>query len=99
MGTFVIKTQTLNAQYEYKDSNIIVQGNFVKDASSGDLQSISGSCYRNQEGNQGEYIGNFNGFIRNGELRYDLSEMTRQDSNYVWDAIDAIEAEIIPVDK
>ena len=99
MGNFVITAQTTNAQYEYKDSNIIVQGNFVKDASSGDLQSVSGSCYRNNGDTQGEYIGNFNGFIRNGELRYDLSEMTRQDSNYVWDAIDAIESEIIPVDE
>ena len=99
MSTFVINSQTLNAQYEYKDSSIIVQGNFVKDAANGTLQSIYGSCYRpNQEGGQGEFIGNFNGYPRNGEIRYDLSEMTRSDSNLVWNAIDAIEAEILPQD-
>ena len=95
MGNFVIKSQTTNAQYEYSDNAIIVQGNYVKDASNGTLQSISGSCYRNQEGATGEFFGSFNGYPRNGEIRYDLSEMTRQDSNLVWDAIDEIEAGII----
>lgn len=96
MGTFVIKTQTLNAQYEYKDSNIIVQGNFVKDASSGDLQSISGSCYRiNAQGEQGEYVGNFNGYMRDGEIKYSVSEMSRKDSNLVWTAIGEIEPYVL----
>ena len=98
METFVIKSQTTNAQYEYKDENIIVQGSFVKDAANGNLQSISGSCYRKDGDEQGDYIGNFNGYPRNGAIKYDLSEMTRQDSNLVWNAIDVIEAEIIPQD-
>lgn len=95
MITFEIKSQTNNATYEYKDDNIIVQGNFVKDGSNDDLQSVSGSCYnKTQQGTQGDYIGNFNGYMRDGELRYTMSEMSRRDSNKVWDAIDAIEAEI-----
>ena len=96
MATFEIKSQTNNATYEYKDENLVVQGNYAKDGTSGDLVSVSGSCYRvNQQGQQGEYVGNFNGYMRDGEIRYTMSEMSRKDSNDVWDAIDEIEAHII----
>lgn len=92
-GTFVIKTQTNNATYEYKAQNIIVQGAYVTEAASGNLQSINGSCYRvGQDGNVGAFFGNFNGFARDGEtIKYSMSEMSRQDANLVWDAIDEIE--------
>ena len=96
MGTFNIKSSTLNSNYEYKNDAIVVTGNFAKDATSDQLQNISGSCYRiNSEGEQGDYIGNFNGYMRDGRLRYSLSEMTREDSMAVWDAIAEIEQYII----
>ena len=93
---FNIINSTLNTNYNYKDV-IYVEGNCVKDAVSNSLQSINGSCYRkNQDGTQGEYIGNFNGYpTADGEITYDLSQMKRSDSNLVWDAIDAIEAELL----
>ena len=95
MGNFVIKQQTHNATYEYTDENLIVQGNFVKDTTTNDLVTVSGSCYaKTQQGQQGAYIGNFNGYKRDGEIRYTMSEMSRRDSNKVWDAIDEIEANI-----
>ena len=96
---FNITSSTLNTSYDYKDV-IIVQGNYVKDAVSGNLQSINGSCYRkNQDGSQGNFIGSFNGYPQaDGEITYDLSQMKRSDSNLVWDAIDDIEAQVIPVD-
>ena len=96
MGTFNIKSSTLNSQYDYKDANLVVNGSFAKDATSDQLQNISGSCYRiNSAGEQGDYIGNFNGYMRDGGLRYSLSEMTREDSLAVWDAITEIEQYII----
>ena len=97
---FNITSSTLNTSYDYKDV-IIVQGSYIKDAVSDKLQSINGSCYRkNQDGTQGEYIGNFNGYpTADGELTYDLSQMKRSDSNLVWDAIDDIEGQIFPVDS
>lgn len=96
-GTFEIKSQTNNANYEYKDENLIVQGQFVKDGTTGDLQTINGTCYRiNAQGSTGEMIGTFNGYMRDGEVRYNMSEMSRRDSNKVWDAIDEIEAAVIP---
>lgn len=97
---FNITSSTLNTSYDYKDV-IIVQGSYIKDAVSDKLQSINGSCYRkNQDGTQGEYIGNFNGYpTADGELTYDLSQMKRSDSNLVWDAIDDIESQVLPVDE
>lgn len=95
MGNFAIKSQTNNATYEYTDENLIVQGNFVKDSATNNLVSINGSCYvKTEQGQQGAYIGNFNGYMRDGEIRYTMSEMSRRDSNKVWDAIDEIEAAI-----
>ena len=96
MGTFNVIGSTLNSQYEYKDANLVVNGSFVKDAKTNDVQNISGSCYRiTPDGGQGDYVGNFNGYMRDGEILYSLSEMSRKDSNKVWDAIDEIEVNIL----
>ena len=95
---FNIKSSTLNTEYEYKDTSIIVQGSFVKDAVSGNLQSISGSCYRNNAGQLGDYFGNFNGYPQGDDIAYDLSQMKRSDSTLVWNAIDDIESQVLPVD-
>lgn len=93
---FIITSSTLNTSYNYKDV-IIVQGNFVKDATTGDLTSINGSCYRKTAaGEMGDFFGSFNGYPQSdGEIYYDLSQMKRSDSNLVWNAIDDIEAQIL----
>ena len=96
MGTFNVISSTLNSQYEYKDDNLVVNGNFAKDATTDTLQNVSGSCYRiNAQGEQGEYVGNFNGNMRNGEIKYSVSEMSRKDSNLVWTAIGEIEPYVL----
>ena len=96
MGTFNIISSTLNSNYEYKDTSLVVNGSYTKDAQTDTLQNVSGSCYRvNGDGEQGDYVGNFNGYMRDGEVRYSLSEMSRRDSNKTWDAIDEIELNII----
>ena len=98
MSEFVIKSSTLNSQYEFKDANIIVNGNFQKNAQDGKLTSISGECYRNVDGNMGESFGYFNGYPNGDEMMYDLSQMKRADNNIVWDAIEAIELEVLPTE-
>lgn len=96
MGTFNVISSVLNSQYEYKDTKLFVSGNFTKDAVNNEVQNIGGSCYRiTPDGGQGDYVGNFNGVMRDGEILYSLSEMSRKDSNKVWDAIDEIEANIL----
>ena len=99
MKEFQITSETNNSQYNYKNDSIIVQGSAVKDGTTGAIQSINGSCYRNNNGEMGDYFGNFNGYPQaDGTMDYDLSQMKRADSNLVWDAIEDIEAEFIPVD-
>ena len=78
--------------------NIIVNGNFQKNAQDGKLTSISGECYRNVDGNMGDSFGYFNGYPNGNEMMYDLSQMKRADSELVWDAIEAIEEEVLPTE-
>lgn len=94
MKKFEITSSSLNNQYAFEDDNVKVQGGYALNAQDNTLQSVNGSVYRNNEGQQGEFIGNFNGYVRDGVIRYSLSEMSRRDANMAWDAIDAIEAEI-----
>ncbi len=97
MGTFNITRSTLNSGYTYTDEDIMVNGSFEKDAQTNTLRSISGSCYhKTQDGQQGEVIGSFNGYPRDGKVKYSLSEMTHSDNNLVWDAIDGIEPHVLP---
>ena len=96
MESFEITSSTLNSNYEFKNDYVVVNGNFAKDAKTNNLTNFSGSAYRKDaQGEQGEYIGNFNGYMRNGEIKYSLSEMSHADSNLVWDAIDAIEVHVV----
>lgn len=96
MKQFEITSSSLNSQYTFKDDNVIVNGNFNKDAQQDTLQNVSGMAYRkNAQGEMGDYLGNFNGVMRDGTVKYSISEMTRRDANLVWDAIDEIEANII----
>lgn len=96
MGTFEVTSSTLNNQYSFKDENLVVNGAYVKDAQNNTLQSISGACYLiTESGEPGDYVGNFNGYMRDDEIRYSLSEMSRKDSNKVWDAIDEIEQNVL----
>ena len=95
MGTFTVTSSNLNNGYNYKDNAVIVTGSYNKDAQTDTLQNVSGQVYRQDaQGEQGDYIGNFNGYMRDGEIRYSLSEMSRRDSNLVFDAIDGIEPNI-----
>lgn len=91
MSTITITSSKVNKTYELKNESIIVNGSYQIDDPSGELQNVQGGCYRNKDGAIGDYIGNFNGSMRDGEILYSLSEMSRKDSNLVWDAIDEIE--------
>ena len=94
MSKFEITSSSLNNQYNFEDESVKVQGGYAMNAQDNSLQSVNGSVYRNNEGQQGDFIGNFNGYVRDGEIRYSLSEMSRRDANKVWDAIDEIEQNI-----
>lgn len=94
MSTFNIKSSSLNNQYEYANEYVTVQGSYTKDATNDTLQSVSGSVYAVSVQQVSDYIGNFNGYMRDNEIKYSISEMSRRNANKVWDAIDDIEANI-----
>ena len=95
MGTFNITGSILSNQYQYKDNAVIVNGNYNVDNTTGTLQNVHGDVYNlDAQGNQGTYIGYFNGSMNGDAITYDLSAMSRSDSNKVWDAIDGIEPNI-----
>ena len=92
MSKFNITSSTLNSNFSYENDNLSINGSFMQDAKTEELQNISGTAYKPAaEGQQGTYIGNFNGRMVNGVMKYTLSDMTRQDTMLVLDAIDEIE--------
>lgn len=95
MSTFNITSSTLSSSYEYSNGVVTVNGNFRKNGATGALQNLGGSVYADNGGEKGDYIGNFDGNMRDSEILYSLSEMSRGDSEKVWDAIDDIEAYVL----
>jgi hypothetical protein len=92
MGTIKVTSSALNVNFTYENENLFINGSYQKDAKSDELKNISGSCYKSKDGSQkSEYIGNFNGRNENGTMKYSLSDMTRQDTVVILDAIDEIE--------
>ena len=95
MGNFKVINETKNTQYGYDNTDVIVNGNYNTNTKDGVVMNISGSVYRkNSSGEQGEYIGNFNGQMVNGVMKYTTSQMTRQQYNLVMDLIDELEEEL-----
>lgn len=96
MESFEITSSLTNNSYLFKNDALVVSGIFNEDATTHTLRDINGTCYKkNSQGEQGEYVGNFNGYMRDGEIRYSLSDMSRRDSILVWDAIDGIERNVL----
>ena len=97
MEKFEIKSQSLTTQYEYTNDDVMVYGNYNSDKTEADVQSVNGQVYRKPEGEgRGEVVGNFSGTKGKDGMEYSLSKMTRRNTNLVWDAIDGIEAHILP---
>ena len=95
MGTLTVTSSKLNSQYNYQNNDLFIIGGFDKDVVNNNaLMDLNGQVYRNNNGQQGDYVGQFNGYMRDGAMKYSISEMTRTDANKTWDAIDEIEAEV-----
>ena len=94
-GNLRVVAATENTQYEYKTQEIVVYATLRKDVVSNEVREFSGQVYVLSGDVQGDFIGSFNGYMRDGVMKYSLSEMSRQQSNKVWDAIDDMEPEII----
>ena len=96
MGNFVISSSNLNNNYEYSNSDIVVIGSYSINKQTNTLQSVDGRAYAaNEQGEQGDYIGNFNGYNHDVSMQYSISEMPLRDSAKVLAAINEIEQNIL----
>lgn len=96
MGTFT-KTQTvIDNQYSYINESLAISGNYFVDAATDTFTSIFGSVFCvDTEGNQGEFIGSFNGSMKGDKMSYSFSEMTKENYDLLWVAIKEIEPHVI----
>jgi hypothetical protein len=95
MGTFIVKASRINKSFEVVTDAMIVVGNYTIEEKSNELQIINASCYRNQQGKQGDLVGTFNGLKRGDGVRYTLTEMAKADIMAVADIIEDIEHNIL----
>lgn len=95
MGTFIVKASRINKSFEVVTDALVVAGNFTIDEQSNELQIINASCFRNQQGKQGDLVGTFNGIKRGDGIRYTLTEMALTDILAVTDVISDIEHNIL----
>ena len=100
MENFVVKSQSLTTQYEYTNDDVVVNGTYSSNKSETEVQGINGQVYRKPEGEgHGEVVGNFTGTMSKDGMKYSLSTMTRRNNNLVWNAIDGIEARVLPAEN
>ena len=99
MGNLVIKDSTSKTTFEYSNDKMIAQCEYEKGLQ-GKLKTVKATCFhKNQDGTIGTNFGNFNGIMRaDDKVHYSMSEMSREDSTTVWDAIDEMELKIIGED-
>lgn len=76
--------------YEFVNEDVTITGSYSKNASTGVVVNVSGGVNKKD----GEFIGSFSGYLRNGSICYTVNEMSSKDGDKVWDAIKEIEAEI-----
>lgn len=88
MSEFRIKEKVLNIQYGYSNESLLVDGSFVENQTDGTLVQINGQCYvKKEDGTRGSSVGNFNGYSRDGVMKYTTSETTPEYGTMIWEAI------------
>ena len=96
MIEFKKTSATLNENYDYSDDSVMGTVNVHSDPETNAIVSMNGQVYeKTKEGTQGAYIGNFNGQMQNGVMKYTTSQMTREQNNIVMDLVEELEQELI----
>lgn len=94
MGTFTVKNRQTTTQYEYENEQVIAIGNYTENTESSEVLSISGE----QRTKDGQYIGNFNGYKRDGEMVFSYSDVPQEYMGTFQQAVTEVMAEIIPAE-
>lgn len=100
MGEFTITMSTIDNQYNYHNDTVLLGGNYFVDAQTSTFRGVSGMAYSTDtNGNQGKFIGSFNGHLVEGEMVYSFSQMTKQQYDLVWEAVKELEPYITGTDN
>lgn len=100
MGTFTKTRSVLDNQYSYVNESLMIAGNYILDAATNAFINVSGSVFAvGVNGNQGDFIGSFNGSMDDDKMSYSFSQMTKEQSDLVWEAVKEIEPYVLGKDK
>lgn len=92
-STFEILSVTMRQEYKVTQNTVITTGNI--DYQQNVVTAITGTLYEKTEsGATGNYIGTFNGRMVDGSMKYSFSEMSHEQAELAWAAIEVIEDSI-----
>ncbi len=91
--TFEILKESLNQEFKVTTDSVIATG--VISSVQGVVTQVSGTVFaKDSQGNQGDYIANFNGDTTDGILKWNISKTDHETAMLVWDIIEVIEANL-----
>lgn len=90
---FVITNEFMKQEYSVTMDDVLATGSIERQGEQ--VTTINGMVFeKTAEGTQGNYIGNFNGRMVDGQMKYSFSEMNHEQAELVWGVIGVIEANI-----
>ena len=90
---FVITNEFMKQEYSVTMDDVLATGSIERQGEQ--VTTINGMVFeKTAEGAQGNYIGNFNGRMVDGQMKYSFSEMNHEQAELVWGVIGVIEANI-----
>lgn len=95
MAEINIISEKRYGQYEYNNGTVNTSGNYVKNGLDNSLQTISGTCYSNDE--EKVFYGSFNGRLSSGEekkIEYTIYETKPEYKEIIESVIKEIESKI-----
>ena len=92
-SSFVITNEVKKQEYNVTMDSVMATGSIERQQEQ--VTTINGTVFeKTAEGGQGNYIGNFNGRMVDGQMKYSFSEMNHEQAELVWGVIGVIEANI-----
>lgn len=90
---FVITNEFMKQEYNVTMDGVLATGSIERQGEQ--VTTINGMVFeKTAEGAQGNYIGNFNSRMVDGQMKYSFSEMNHEQAELVWGVIGIIEANI-----
>ncbi len=89
MENVTIKTATTRKEFTYVGEDLYVEGAVERDNSTQQVTTVNGELYTKEYGTdqRANYIGNFNGWMSSGQMKYDLHDMDAENTILAADLI------------